>query len=343
MKKLIINAIVFLCLSATAFSLDPTDPGLFVRVIDVGAGHSAVILFPDNSCVVYDAGNYTDNGASAYNGLTQILAPGQHIDLMIISHSDSDHIAATTNIIENYSVSRVVRSGLDRTGTATWEDMNRALEEADTNNELEDYNLAHDSFNIGEELHLGGAVVTLVHGWHKPPWWYGILSSSEERNAGSIVIRVEYEGRSVLFTGDSVGRHTDDPVDTLIASEERMVDYAGSVPIDSDVLIAAHHGADNGSALPFVEEVSPEFVIFPAGNGHGHPRKTTAERIMLAGVAQTNMFRTDLGSDENVSGSTHGHKEWTEGNSTIGDTKGDDDVDILITPTGDLFVEYRHP
>ena len=49
------------------------------------------------------------------------------------------------------------------------------------------------------------------------------------------------------------------------------------------------------------------------------------------------MFRTDLGDDE-------GGTEWNHGR-VAGQTEpvGDDDVDILIRPSGEVVVEYREP
>ncbi len=72
------------------------------------------------------------------------------------------------------------------------------------------------------------------------------------------------------------------------------------------MLIAPHHGADNGSSKAFIDAVSPEWVIFTAGHAHKHPRAVAAQRYLNSGVKLDNMFRTDLGDDEGV-------KEWDHG------------------------------
>ena len=334
MLTIIVSILVYVVTTIVASALDPTEPGLFVRVVDVGSGHSAVIIFPDNSVVIYDAGNYRDNGATASEAIDELLPTAGTIELLVLSHSDADHIAATDDILERYHVKKVLRSGLERE-SATWIRVNEAIRSADQDGLTDDYNLEHRPFVVGETIEFGGATITMVHGWHKPPWWYFIRpNTSKFLNAGSIVLRIEYAGKSVLFTGDSVGRLDDDPPDALIASERRMVRNMDEVPIDSDVLIAAHHGADNGSASDFIAAVSPEFVVFPSGNHHEHPRLSTVERFLEAGLAEDNLFRTDLGSNE-------GGKEWRKGNTSGSDPKGDDDVDILISPSGVLTVAYR--
>lgn len=55
-----------------------------------------------------------------------------------------------------------------------------------------------------------------------------------------------------------------------------MVDRSEVIKIDSDVIVAPHHGANNGSSEKFIEKVSPEFVIFGAGHDHQHPTAAAA-------------------------------------------------------------------
>lgn len=113
-----------------------------------------------------------------------------------------------------------------------------------------------------------------------------------------------------------------------------MVEIRSVIPIDSDVVIAPHHGADNGGSTAFIKAVSPKFVIFPAGHKHEHPRRVAAQRYLDNGVVAKNMFRTDGGDDE-------GTKEWNhERVNGHEDDVGDDDVDIIITKTGVVKVAY---
>lgn len=107
------------------------------------------------------------------------------------------------------------------------------------------------------------------------------------------------------------------------------------IKVDSDVLIAPHHGADNGGSNRFIQTVSPDWVVISAGHKFGHPRTVAINRYLANGVNQENIFRTDLGDDES---GRWGDKEWSNGR-IIGrsDGPGDDDIDILIRPTGELL------
>jgi competence protein ComEC len=187
----------------------------------------------------------------------------------------------------------------------------------------------------GATLPLGEAVVTLVAGWSR---WDGPGPTPSERlNAISIVVRLEYRGRSILFTGDTVGRRLDDADDACKDAEHAMVERHGAdhVLLKSDVLIASHHGANNGSATCFIEAVDPQFVIFSSGHDHQHPTHNAANRVLTHGVTADRMFRTDLGDDES------GLFEWKAGSIPgCSDPAGDDDVEIALRGDATVAVDY---
>ena len=63
--------------------------------------------------------------------------------------------------------------------------------------------------------------------------------------------RLDYEGSSVLFAGDTVGRRKSDNNSACKDAEKIMVDRhdAGEVSLESDVMIAPHHGGNNGRCV----------------------------------------------------------------------------------------------
>jgi competence protein ComEC len=192
----------------------------------------------------------------------------------------------------------------------------------------------------GTDYHLGDLTATFVAGFSRPPDTWDIDDDAEANNAGSIIVRLSYKGKSMLLCGDAVGRHRNSPANTCIDAERNVVDNAAHVTINSDIVVAPHHGANNGSSEEFIAAVSPKYVIFSAGHSsnYKHPSKAAAERYLAAGVDIHNMFRTDLGDDE-------GPSEWAEGRITgHHDESGDDDIDVKITTAGVLTVGYRtHP
>ena len=180
--------------------------------------------------------------------------------------------------------------------------------------------------------------MTLVAGWSR--WTDPGPTASERANAISIVVRLEYKGRSILFTGDTVGKRLTDDDLACKDAEKIMVDRhnVGTVSLKADVLVASHHGGNNGSATCFIQAIAPQFVIFSSGHAHGHPTKSAADRFLANGGDVKRIFRTDFGDDES------GVFEWKEGSiSGCSDPAGDDDVEVLLRVDGTVAVDYLRP
>jgi competence protein ComEC len=188
----------------------------------------------------------------------------------------------------------------------------------------------------GQHVELGGVTLAFVCGFSKPPSDWEIADDSERYNAGSIVLRLTYKGKSILFCGDAVGRHLHDQATACINTEKFMVDHAATVPISSDVMIAPHHGSDGASSPDFIQAVHPREVIFSAGHKFQHPRMSAVQRYMDFGITELHLFRTDRGDNEKG-------KEWVQPPiGTASDPLGDDDVDVLIEKDGKITVAYRN-
>ena len=65
--------------------------GAYLRVVDVGAGLCVVAVTPDGHSMVFDAGRGSERCTEA----VRELIPGRRIDLLVLSHSDADHVGAT--------------------------------------------------------------------------------------------------------------------------------------------------------------------------------------------------------------------------------------------------------
>ncbi|MBI4719207.1 MAG: MBL fold metallo-hydrolase [Planctomycetes bacterium] len=338
--KQLIGLLLGLSCAASACALTPGPNDVLVRVADVGAGLCCVVQMPGSHYMVYDTGNWKDAGATCLSAVRELVPEEQSIDLMVLSHTDSDHLGAAADILEEYDVDRVLHTGARRYGKTakTLKRTRAAIRAAVAEDDTEELNLRRTGDISGTRFQFGPATVTLVCGFGKLPQDWDLTSDAERNNAPSIVVRLQYKGRSVLFCGDAVGRHsgTEDD-DALIATEAFMVENRDAVSIDSEVLIAPHHGADNGSSNAFIRAVTPEYVVFSAGHEYEHPRRTTAARYLSAGVAKKRLLRTDWGDDE-------GDVEWGEGRVPgAKDQPGDDDVDILIRSDGSIAVDYRDP
>lgn len=312
----------------------------YVRVVDVGAGLCVVARSPTGETMVYDTG---PRGTRCRDAVRE-LSPEHRVDLLVLSHSDADHIGGAQAILRDNEVRRILHPGDRRKNAATLTAVRRAIR-AEPGAQI--INLSRDHLEHGEVFELGAATATFIAGWSNGDQTQAngepaLASEAMRNNALSIVIRFEYGGHSVLLTGDTVGRADDSPDDACRYAEARMVEQDREFPLHSDVLIGQHHGADNASSACFLHAVSPHFVVLPAGsNGtYHHPRATAVQRMIDAGVAEENIFRTDRGDDE-------GGKEWRNGETIehCNDRAGDDDVGIWLPgePNRAVTVSYGYP
>lgn len=331
--------LVWFALCGTSIALEPKENDVHVRVADVGAGLCCVVRMPEHHYMVYDAGNWKDKGKTCLDTIHELVPADDPIDLMVLSHTDSDHLGAVPQILDDYTVERVLHTGAKHFGT-TSKFLPRALaaiKKAVAEDGTLELNLHESGTTSGPTFQFGDVSVTMVCGFGDLPPDWDLNTPAEKNNAPSIVIRLAYKGKTILFSGDAVGRHIDGPPDQLIATERFMVEHRETMPIDSDVLIAPHHGGDNASARAFIAAVKPTYVVFSAGHEFEHPRGVTAKRYLDAGIPAKRILRTDWGDDE-------GDNEWAEGRvAGQTDKPGDDDVDIIIHADGTVAVDYHDP
>lgn len=310
-----------------------------LTVIDVGPGLSCFIELPNKKYMVYDAGYF----AGAYYYIRNKVPLGSDIEYLILSHTDADHWGSVEKLLREYKVRNILYTDFRANELSnTVYNAQKAFGKIDYEHELLNLEeLTQKGLSPGDLVYNKDSVkLYFLSGFDELPKDWNKLSDSKQNNGASIVLRLEYMEYSVLLTGDAVGRKDD--TDGCIATEQYLMDTLNKTAqlelLDVDVLIAAHHGADNANCKDFIEAVSPEYVIFPAGHKHRHPRGTTAQRFIDAGVPVSHIFRTDL-HDYEAGGYKPYQKEWTVGQGS-GDIRGDDNVVVHMPINGAIKVIY---
>ncbi|WP_237064870.1 DNA internalization-related competence protein ComEC/Rec2 [Microbulbifer guangxiensis] len=223
---------------------DQAPPTLEATVLDVGQGLSVVLRTPAHA-LVYDAGPGTAEG---WNTGSQILAPfllgegTRSVDLLVLSHGDSDHAGGFHGLTESMSVTGVKAPG--------------ALAE-----KLGGYSPASGSRCIaGESNRLGDMRISWL--------WPDRSDLSGEENDHSCVALIEWHGRRVLLAGD------------ISSSVERQLASRYPDLPAVDLLVAPHHGSRSSSSDALLAWSRPAMVVFSAGYRHhfGHPHPEVVER-----------------------------------------------------------------
>jgi competence protein ComEC len=102
-------------------------------------------------------------------------------------------------------------------------------------------------------------------------------------NDASLVVRVGFAGRWLLFSGDIEEQ----------GEAELVARATVSDPLASDVLKVPHHGSRTSSSEAFVDAVRPRIAVASLGrrNRFGFPRAEVVERYRERSVR---LFRTDI-------------------------------------------------
>ncbi len=96
-------------------------------------------------------------------------------------------------------------------------------------------------------------------------------------NNSSCVLRIDDGRHSVLLTGDIEAQAEQ----ALMALNESSV-----LKLESQLLIAPHHGSRTSSTQAFIQAVNPQIALFPAGleNRYGFPKADVLTRYQALGI-----------------------------------------------------------
>ena len=245
-------AIAAALLWAAALGRIASGDAMTVTFADVGQGDMTVITTPSGHRVVVDGGPDPDRAAQALGDALQFWE--RTIDLLILTHPHSDHIAGLNEILRRYRVSNILFRELDFDSAdyAVWRNL-VAQEGANVVSAR-----AGTSFEFADGVRL--EILS-------PP--DALLSGTEsDIDNASVVVRAVYGERSVLLTGD------------LFAEGERRLAESGQA-LSSDLLKVAHHGSATSSSRAILDAASPSAAVISAGadNPFGHPSPEVLERL----------------------------------------------------------------
>jgi competence protein ComEC len=324
-----------------------------ITVLDAGNANCIVAQIPYKGGrvqAVFDAG-YELNLSEAdvekvWTRFKQVVGEDEEaIELLVVSHVDWDHTALLDKVLEKYEVD--VAFYPDRTDeltSAAWRgvpNVKKGFREWIEDRARIPVPIGTDGATHGKRMLIGDASFRILTGYNVPPASYGISTSNKSayNNAASIVARLAYWGKSVLFTGDCYGGPNAEATDAPKWGEGDILAKQPPYLIKSDVLVAGHHGANNASFVDFIAAVKPTFVVFAAGQGHDHPYRVTAERFTAAGVALQDIFRTDWDDKKEDPA-----KEWQRGHSGTGTRRVCDDEVVVAMERGQAVrVRYADP
>jgi competence protein ComEC len=240
-------------------ALSPQPPLLKVRFLDVGQGDSILVEVKGQQRILIDGGPSPQAVTGALDGLFPMW--DRHLDMVILTHPEADHLTGLIEVIRRYPVSRVVESGFPGS-SPVYEEWQIRLEEK---------GLTPMEVRRGERIVLGDGVYMDV--LHPGQFLEGTESDS---NNNSLVIRLVAGEIAFLLSAD-------------IQKEGESAIMRAGLPLASTVLKVPHHGSATSLSASFFERVNPRLAVISLGreNPFGHPHPQTMNRLRSTTVLRT--------------------------------------------------------
>jgi len=223
----------------------PQSGQFYFTLLDVGQGLAAVVQ-TRHHVLLFDTGPRFRSGHNTGESVVLPYLRHQglnHLDRLIISHTDTDHVGGAESVSKSVPVSELL-SGEPELLTGI-----KAAAVAPC--------------NAGESWIWDDVSFTILHPTDQ--WRRQV----KENNNLSCVLRVSSaDGGRVLIPGD-IEKAAED---WLVATR--------SGELRADVLVAPHHGSNTSSSAGFLDAVAPQVVVLPVGfrNRYGFPKAEVLQR-----------------------------------------------------------------
>jgi competence protein ComEC len=224
-------------------------PGAFdVLAADIGQGNALVVRTAGHT-LVYDSGpRYGPESDAGHRVIVPLLrAFGERVDVLVLSHRDSDHTGGAAAVLAMQPQAQLLSSIED-------------------GHELQSIRRAARC-SAGQHWAWDGVDFDVLHPQAAD------YATPAKPNAMSCVLRISGGQRTALLVGD------------LEAPQEgRLV--AAAAPLRADLLLVPHHGSKTSSSPAFLDAVHPALALVQAGyrNRFGHPAAPVVARYRERGI-----------------------------------------------------------
>lgn len=234
---------------------------LKVHYIDVGQGDSIFIELPNGQNALIDGGP----GSNKHHLIKYLKGLNfEVIDYLVATHPHEDHIGGLPEIIRTFEIGKIYMP--DATNIT---------------NIFEELLTTIQSKNLSILKTETGTVLLDEPGLKLKALAPDPYTSGSNYNDYSIVLRLDFNDNSFMFTGDG---------ETL--TEQYLLADNSDEELKVDVLKIGHHGGDTSTTQPFLNKVNPKYSVITVGKGnsYGHPTQNVIARLENANI---DIYRTD--------------------------------------------------
>ena len=266
-KRIVVTGLM----TFTSFLIIAYKPREFsINMLDIGQGDCFVVNDGNNDIYISDCGSTTVQNVGKTRLLPFLKSKGWgKVDTIFISHMDKDHVNGVNDLLKcaEITIGRIIISASyksDKLNCAELEELKELAKMRD----IKLFYMKKGDEIVGKDISFRCIYPTGEE-------------DIEDQNEASIVMRMDYKGLSMLFTGDIAG-----------STEEKIIDSSDENILDCDILKVCHHGSKNSSTDDFLKKVSPKLYLISCGlmNRYGHPHRDALSRMTGEGGR---ILRTD--------------------------------------------------
>jgi competence protein ComEC len=264
-KKWLFATLSFILILFILTSFHPWNRTLQITFLSVGQGDSMVLQFPNGKTRLIDGGEYL---AGKRNLVPYLRRQGiTQLDTIILTHPHNDHVGGLINVLNNFSIGRVVDSKQEQFDPEYYPKFNEIIQQKKI-----PVQKAVRGANIPT---YSGATIRIFN----PP--VGFLKNfRSEVNNNAIVLQVIYGRVTAMFTGD-------------IEQEAESDLMRTGFPLGATILKVPHHGSATSNATSFLQEVHPQIAVISVGknNWFNLPSLKIIDKL---NQMNSQIYRTDL-------------------------------------------------
>jgi competence protein ComEC len=250
-------------------------PTTLITMVDVGQGDALLVETAQGKVFLIDGGGTLPRGQEKWQERRRAFEVGRdvlvpylrfrginHIDTMVMTHGDGDHIRGLRAVAKRLSVGQVLHSA-----AFPADDFEKNLLSS-----LEKKKVPIKLVRSGDAWQVeDGIQVKILHPDFSVP--------SSNINNGSIVMLLSIYNTNILLTGD------------MEEEAEREVLAKYHFP-SIQILKVAHHGSNTSTTDAWISHIKPHQALISAGlhNRYGHPKPEVLTRLRQAGAR---IWRTD--------------------------------------------------
>lgn len=258
-KYIAIVTIVLIAAAIYSFQSSPIN----VIFFDVGQGDAILINGPDNFQILIDGG--PDDTLAKKIG-RYLPANDRTIEVILLSHPDSDHLTGLIEIVRRYNVRHIVQTSfisenaLTREWHAVIDEEKASIIDATKNSKIK----------LTEQASID--ILSPMKG--------GVY---KDANAKSIICIYNYADKKILFLGDATPEAQEAVLDSRTIS-------------NIDLVKISHHGSEKSYNEKLIRAAKPSESVIQvgAGNRFGHPSPTVINQLKNNNIA---IHRTDIEGD----------------------------------------------